>query len=76
MLNDFAHLDTLRLSLSREQSRLANATSKGEIAQRTVFVSQIEKEIASEVAFLARKGIVEIASEEMSDDELLAELAL
>jgi hypothetical protein len=64
------HLDALELSLSHERARLATATKKSEIAQRTVWVQQIEKEIAGEKAFLGIRDSVCT----MSDDELMAEL--
>lgn len=61
------HLDALQLRLSNERCRLAAATSPKEIAQRKVWVAQIEKEIAGEIEFLGQ---------EMSDAELLAELGI
>ena len=60
------HLTALSRRLGNEKAALAVATDSQEIALRTVWIAQIEKEIASEYAFL---GI-----EPMSDDELLAEL--
>lgn len=60
------HLTALSRRLGNEKAALAVATHSQEIALRTVWIAQIEKEIASEYAFL---GI-----EPMSDDELLAEL--
>ena len=63
------HLNALRLSLSHERVRLANAKSAKEVALRTVWVAQYEKEIAGELKFL---GITE--QPDMSDDELLAAL--
>ena len=59
MTADFAHLDALRSSLSHEHARLAAARKPDEIASRKVMVAQIEKEIAGEIASLARRGIVE-----------------
>lgn len=61
------HLDALELRLSNERVRLAAAKRSSEIELRTVWVAQIEKEIAAEKA---RSTEVE-----MSDDELLAELS-
>ena len=68
---DYSHLDALELNLSHERARLNEATKKGEIELRTVWVKQLEKEIAGERNFL---GLGE--SSEVSDDDLLAELGL
>jgi len=70
------HLVALQTRLSHENGYLAAAKSANEIALRTVWIAQIEKEIAAEIEFLAKKGIVIEATSnvEMSDDELLAEL--
>jgi hypothetical protein len=51
--------------------RLAAATSEKERQLRTVWVQQIEREIAGERKFLGLPPMPEI---ELSDDELLAEL--
>lgn len=76
MANEFDHLTALRQGLYRERDRLASAKKPGEIALRKVWVSQAEKEIAAEIAFLAKRGIVEATLDDiMSDDELLAELS-
>lgn len=66
-----AHLDALRIGLSREKARLANAKSRQERELRTVWAAQIEREIEQELKFL---GITEEPLPEMSDDELLAAL--
>lgn len=58
------HLEALQLRLSNERCRYAADRSH----LRKVWIAQIEKEIANEVAFLAK------AEPEMTDDELLAEL--
>jgi hypothetical protein len=63
MTADFAHLDALRSSLSHEHTRLAAARKPDEIATRKVLVAQIEREIVSEIASLARRGIVEPVDE-------------
>jgi len=63
MTADFAHLDALRSSLSHESARLAAARKPDEIATRKVLVAQIEREIVSEIASLARRGIVEPVDE-------------
>lgn len=65
------HLNAIRLRRSHELSRLAHATSINECQLRAVWISQIDKEIADELKFL---GIHEEPGEEMTDDELLAEL--
>jgi len=68
-MTDTSHLVALHTNLCNSKARLA--TAKGsEIAIRTVWVAQLEKEIAGELAFLGlTSGTVE-----MSDDDLLAEL--
>lgn len=67
------HLGYLELQLSNERSRLADAKSDGERELRKVWVSQLEREIAGEIEFIGgnRQGLAD-----MSDDELLAELAI
>lgn len=62
------HLSMLQLRLSNERVRLSQATSKGEIELRTVWVKQMEKEVSGELEFLSVN--------EMSADELLKELGL
>jgi hypothetical protein len=44
------HLTALQVRLSHEHNRLARATKPAEIELRTVWVAQIEKEIAGELA--------------------------
>lgn len=61
-----SHLDALRLRRSNEAIRLASAKTEKEQNLRTVWLAQIDKEIAAEAAFDNLP--------EMSDDELLAEL--
>ena len=69
---DFSHLDALTAGLHAETQRLSTSRSPAETALRTVWVAQIEKEIAAEYAFL---GIVPSTLDgALSDDELLAEL--
>lgn len=70
-MNDTSHLDALNLRLSHECSYLAAAKTKNEKAFRKVWISQIEKEIAGEIAFLG-KGTEDLA--DMTDDDLLAAL--
>lgn len=67
---DTSHLTALHVRLSHERDRLAAAKSASERALRRVWITQIEKEIQGELAFL---GMAEDLPE-MSDDELLAEL--
>lgn len=64
----FTHLNALQHRLSNEQGYLAAAKTDGERNLRTVWIAQIEREIAAEYAHL---GITPCT---MSDDELLAEL--
>ena len=61
------HLNSLELRLSNERGYLAKAKTEGERELRRVWIAQIEKEIAGEHAFIAKQ-------DDMSDDELLAEL--
>lgn len=60
------HLDALNLRLSNERIRIANAKSEGEIELRKVWIAQLEKEVAGEEKF----------ADEISDEDLLAELGL
>ncbi len=72
-MND--HLGELRRRLAREKARLAAATKPREIEMRTVWVKQCEREIAAEIAFLAKRDHEpEMTDETMTDDELLAAL--
>jgi hypothetical protein len=64
------HLTALLVNLSNERARLAAATKPAEIAQRTVWVKQLEREVAAEEKFTAVSA--EVA--DMSDDQLFAEL--
>ena len=61
------HLDALYNRLARESARLAVAKSQTERSLRTVWVNQIRKEIDGELRF--------VGTNDMSDDELLAELS-
>lgn len=60
------HLSALNTRLSNERLRLSQATNTNEIELRTVWVSQIEKEIAGEQSFLAK--------DTRTNAELLSEL--
>jgi hypothetical protein len=70
---DHSHLDALELRLSHERSHLTAAKTHKERALRAVWIAQIEKEIANERKFL---GLPDdsTSSENMTDDELLAQL--
>lgn len=70
-MKDTKHLVALQDGLKHEQARLASAKKSNEIALRTVWVKQLEKQIADEMRFL---GIEEIVECDLSDDDLLAEL--
>lgn len=63
-------LNSLELRLSNERMRLRAAKSANERELRSVWVAQIEREIADERRFLADREPV------MSDDEILAALGL
>ncbi len=60
------HLSALQLRLSNERIRLSQATNQGESELRTVWVKQLEKEVAGEIEFLS--------ANDMSADDLLKEL--
>jgi hypothetical protein len=68
----FKHLDAIKDRLAREQGRLGEAKTAKEREFRAVQVSQAEKELANEIAFLKSKGIT--PPDEMSIDELAAGL--
>ena len=70
-MTDTTHLTALLVRLSHEKGYLAAAKTVNERALRNVWIAQIEKEIAGEYKFL---GISPDLAD-MSDDELLAELA-
>lgn len=62
-----SHLNALQVALSKERSRLANAKTAAERELRSVWVKQLEKEVAHEET--------NFPVCELSDDEILAELA-
>jgi len=66
------HLNALQLNLSNERNRLAAAKTQSEKELRAVWVKQLEKEVAGEMAFLAQNQIETV---DMADDDLLAALA-
>lgn len=61
------HLSVLQLRLSNERIRLSQATNKDEIALRSVWVKQMEKEVQGEIEFLNQ-------CDDLTADELLKEL--
>ena len=61
------HLSALQLRLSNERIRLSQATNKDEIALRSVWVKQMEKEVQGEIEFLNQ-------CDDLTADELLKEL--
>jgi hypothetical protein len=65
-----SHLSALRVRLSHKRDYLARAKSRNEVEARTVWIAQIEKEIAAEMKFL---GDVDPINS-MSDDDLLRKL--
>lgn len=73
---DTAHLQALETRLSHERGYLAQATKPAERAVREVWIAQIEREIASEIAFLAARGVVvdRTPAADMTDDDILAGL--
>lgn len=72
-MTNLSHLNSLEASLARETVRLENSKTSYEVEMRTVWVSQIKKEISGEYKFIGIQPLTEklIA---MSDDELLSEL--
>ena len=69
---DTTHLVALQQGLSHEKDRLAKAKSEKEIALRTVWVKQYEREIEAEYKFLGMAPSSVLDS--ISDDDLFAEL--
>ena len=68
---DRTHLHALELALSHERERLHTSVGHQERTLRQVWVSQLEKEIAGERAFLGMSANTDIA---LDDDDLLAAL--
>lgn len=64
-----SHLNALELRLSNERVRLANAKTQHERDMRTVWIAQIEKEIAQERTTFGSDPV-----DTMTDDELLKAL--
>jgi hypothetical protein len=59
MTTDFDHLNALRSGLSHGRARLVALRKTGAIAARKIWIAAREREIAAEIAFLAKRGIVE-----------------
>jgi len=75
-MTDMSHLTALEIRLSHERAYLAQETKPTAIELRKVWIAQIEREIAAEIAFLAKRGIIVQTdhADDMSDDDLLAAL--
>lgn len=73
-MTDTTHLIALMTRLSNEKAALARATKQSEIDLRTVWVSQCQREINGEEAFLGM-DVTDYSAPEMSIDDLMAELA-
>ena len=69
-MTDTTHLNALNVRLSHERCYLAQAKSQKEREIRKVWIAQIEREIAAEMAFLGQTT----QDCDMTDDELLAAL--
>jgi hypothetical protein len=70
---DTTHLKALNLRLSHARSRLNAARTDAERQLRTVWVDQLEREVAGERQFLGLPQ--ETLVDDLSDDDLLAELS-
>lgn len=74
---DTTHYAALMIRLSNEKGYLALTTKQSEIEMRTVWIKQIEKEIAQEAEFLKSKGIdvyQTTSDNTLSDEDILNEL--
>lgn len=69
-----SHLVDLLSRLANERSALNNATKADEIALRTVWVRQCEKEVNGEERFLGMEE-TDFSASELTNEELMAELA-
>ena len=74
-MSELNHLNAIEYRLSNERIRRDNATGK-EREWREHNVRMIEKELQGEIDFLATKGIVIEELEEMTMDDILAELEI
>lgn len=79
-MTDFSHLDALLARLTRENGRLQEAQAKkpskktaNEIAFRKHEIMMVEREIDGEYKFL---GIEPFKADDLTNDELLAELGI
>lgn len=70
-MKDTTHLASLHERLCHERARLEDAKKDNEKALRAVWIAQIEKEIADEMAHLG----MSVDLPEISDDDLLAALS-
>lgn len=73
MTRDTSHLQALIARLASERGRLEAAASECEIAQRTVWVRQCEKEINGEERFLGVEE-TDFSAPPMTDADLMAAL--
>ena len=74
-MTDFSHLDAIELRLSHERARVMQETNAKAREWREHNVRMIERERASEIAFLEKSGYRFPSLEEiLSDDELMAAL--
>lgn len=72
-MTDTSHLTALITRLGHERAALNRATKPQEIALRTVWVRQCEKEINSEERFLGM-ALTDWTERELTNEELMAEL--
>lgn len=70
-MKDYSHLYAIQERLFHEKARLALATTERERAFRQREIVAAEKEEAAEYKFL---GVEPITFDDISDDDLLAEL--
>ena len=70
-MTDISHLEALKSRLASETARRAVARSEKEASLRTVWIAQINREIADEYEFL---GLGRECANDLTDDELLTEL--
>jgi hypothetical protein len=74
MARDTTHLTALYARLAHEKERLAQAGTPKERELRSVWVGQIEKEIAGERQFLGMPADDFKPAGDANDDDLLAQL--
>lgn len=74
-MQELTHLHSLYARLENEKERFSTAKTAQEKELRSVWISQLEKEIDCELEFLESKGVISpMGDAEMTDDEILAEL--